>query len=84
MSLEKYYPLGDYDEGSQFSLNEAEWHSYLSAVDAEAGKFLRLFILIRHISNQVNGEFITGLALPLLQVQALLLQPKATVLITMP
>ena len=46
MSLEKYYPQGDYDEGSQFSLNEAGWHSYLSAVDVEAGKFLRLFILI--------------------------------------
>ena len=57
MSLEKYYPQGDYDEGSQFSLNEAEWHSYLSAVDAEAGKFLRLFILIRHVSNHLDIIF---------------------------
>ena len=57
MSLEKYYPQGDYDEGSQFSLNEAGWHSYLSAVDVEAGKFLRLFILIRHVSNHLDIIF---------------------------
>ena len=57
MSLGKYYPRGDYDEGSQFSLNEAEWYSYLSTVDAEAGKFLRLFILIRYVSNHLDIIF---------------------------
>ena len=57
MSREKYYPQGDYDEGSQFSLNEAEWHSYLSSVDGEAGKFLRIFILIRHVSNHLDIIF---------------------------
>lgn len=57
MSLEKYYPQGDFEEWAQFSLTEKQWHVYLSAIDAEAGKFFKLFILTRHIANHLDMIF---------------------------
>lgn len=57
MSLEKYYPQGDFEEGAQFSLTERQWHAYLSAIDAEAGRFFKMFVIARHVANHLDMIF---------------------------
>jgi hypothetical protein len=59
MSVEKYFShdTDDCDEDFPFTLNEREWHSYLAAIDAEAGKFFRLFVQSRHVSNHLDVIF---------------------------
>ena len=57
MSFEKYFSQDESDEGYFLSLNERDWHSYLDAIDSEAGKFLVLFIGSRHVSNHLDMIF---------------------------
>jgi hypothetical protein len=59
MSVEKYFSrdADDCDGDCHFALNEKEWHSYLAAVDAEAGKFFRLFVRTRRASNHLDVIF---------------------------
>ncbi|MDR2779037.1 MAG: hypothetical protein LBB16_01990 [Puniceicoccales bacterium] len=57
MNFEKYFPLDENNEGYSFSLNEKDWRSYLAAIDTETGKFFKLFIESRHISNHLDMIF---------------------------
>ncbi|MDR1433512.1 MAG: hypothetical protein LBI61_04240 [Puniceicoccales bacterium] len=57
MNLEGYFSQDESDEGYFLSLSERGWHSYLDAVDSEAGKFFRLFIESRSISNHLDMIF---------------------------
>ncbi|MDR1413680.1 MAG: hypothetical protein LBI56_01940 [Puniceicoccales bacterium] len=57
MDLERYFSQDDGESGFPFSLNEKDWHSYLAAIDSEAGKFFKLFIEKRYISNHLDIIF---------------------------
>ncbi|MDR1401391.1 MAG: hypothetical protein LBI81_00325 [Puniceicoccales bacterium] len=57
MDLERYFLQDDGEGGFPFSLNEKDWSSYLAAIDSEAGKFFRLFIEKRYMSNHLDIIF---------------------------
>ncbi|MDR2737887.1 MAG: hypothetical protein LBB18_03010 [Puniceicoccales bacterium] len=57
MKSEGYFLQDDNDEGLLFPMNEGNWHSYLAAIDAETGRFFKLFIENKHISNHLDVVF---------------------------
>ncbi|MDR1595727.1 MAG: hypothetical protein LBR91_02265 [Puniceicoccales bacterium] len=57
MNEERYFSPDDGDDGFSSPLNEADWGSYLAAIDAEVGRFLKLFIESRHVSNHMDMIF---------------------------
>jgi intracellular sulfur oxidation DsrE/DsrF family protein len=57
MNVERYFSQDDSEEGFFSPLNETDWRSYLSAIDVEVGKFFKLFIESRHVSNHMDMIF---------------------------
>jgi hypothetical protein len=55
VSAEEYFLQDDSDEGLLFPMSEGNWHSYLAAIDAETGRFFKLFIEYRHVANHLEG-----------------------------
>jgi hypothetical protein len=47
----------DGDEGLLFQMLEGDWISYLTVIDDEAGRFFKLFIENRHVSNHLDIVF---------------------------
>jgi hypothetical protein len=57
MNADGYLSADADEDGFSFSLNERDWHSYLAMVDAEVGKFFKLFIASKHVANHLDMIF---------------------------